>query len=357
MVLSATTDKDGRFRISGAGAERVAALRVKGPGIAQAELYVITRPGFDPRPYNRAALEGIPPELRIPGQPPLLYGPTFDYVAQATRIIEGTVREAGSSKPVAGVGVFAGAGFNNSVSAISDKQGRYQLVGLPKMKEYLLNTYTDENSPWLRQGARVRDTEGMQPLRVDFETTRGVILTGRLIGRTTGKGVRGGVRFAPLPDNKYFGKKGSDSYRYDRMMNGTDAEGRFRLAVIPGSGVLLAQVFGLEKQFAGLPLKPYQQATLSPADRKRVPLRADNTFVAAGGSFEFLNIENACKVLDLAPDAGTVTCNLFVDRGRTLAVKVQDPAGKPLPGATVCGMTASSPNTFPLSNDNRNVRS
>jgi protocatechuate 3,4-dioxygenase beta subunit len=348
-VLSAATDKDGRFRISGAGAERVATLRVKGPGIAQAELYVLTRPGFDPGPYNRAVLEGIPPELRIPGQPPLLYGPTLDYVAKATRIIEGTVREAGSGKPVAGVGIFAGAGYTNFVRAVSDRQGRYQLVGLPKMKSYLLNTYTGENSSWLPQGARVQDTEGMQPLHVDFELTKGVVLTGRLIDRSTGKGVRGGIRFVPLPDNKYFGRKGHDSYRYNRLMTGTDTEGRFRLSVIPGSGVLLAQVFGLdEKHIGGVPVKPYKRATLGPADRKRVSLTSDNTFTAAGNALEFLDSENACKVLDLAPDAGTITCDLFLDRGQTLTVQIQDSAGKPLPGALVSGMTASGPTTFPL---------
>jgi hypothetical protein len=343
------TDSEGRFEIRGAGAERVAVLQFKGPGIAQSNVYLLTRSGFDPAAYNKAVLERIPMELRLPGQPPLLHGPTFDYVAAPTRVIEGTVREAGSGKPLPGVTVWAGAGYNNSLNTVSDGQGRYRLVGLPKMKEYLLHTEPGRNDPWLRQGARVRDTEGLEPLRVDFEVARGVVLAGRVIDRATGKGVRGGLRFAPLPDNKYFGKKGYDAYRYERLMNPTDAEGRFRLAIIPGSGVLMAQAFGGEKTADGLSVNPYKQATFDAADRKRVHVVEDgNYFTTADNSIASLGTECACKVLDLAPDAGTVSCDLFLERGQTLRVNVQDPDGKPLAGATVAGMTASWPITFPL---------
>jgi hypothetical protein len=160
--------------------------------------------------------------------------------------------------------------------------------------------------------------------------------------------VRGGLRFVPLPDNKYFGKKGYNSYRHDRMMTSTDAEGRFRLATIPGSGVLMAQVFGREKTIGGLAVNPFKKATLDAADRKRVPVGEDGSFTAANGSIDFLGTENACKVLDPAADAGAVSCDLFVERGRTLRVNIQGPDGKPLAGATVSGMTASWPITFPL---------
>src|SRR5262249_27531609 len=71
-------------------------------------------------------------------------------------------------------------------------------------------------------------------------------------------------------------------------------------------------------------------------------------FRTVGGALEFLSIENACKVLDLPENAGTVTCDVFVDRGKTLTVNVQDAEGKPLAGATAAGLTASWPITFPL---------
>jgi hypothetical protein len=335
------TDKDGRFQIAGAGVERVAALEVQGHGIARTPLWVLTRPGLDPAPFNRAALEGIAPELRIPGQPPLLYGPTFEYVAAPTRVIEGTVREAGTGRAVAGIMVSASAGFDTPVYGVSDAKGRYRLLGLPKEKQYLLHAAPEGKSTWLPAGARVQDTEGLQPLTVDFEMARGVVVTGRLIDRETGKGVQGGLHFAPLPGNKYFGRKGYDSYRYERFTHPTDAQGRFRLVVIPGPGVLLAQAYGGNER--------YRQATIDPADRQRVPVTnrdGDRYFTAADNSLEFLTISHACKVLDLKEDAGTASCDLFVDAGRTLTVSLQGPDGKPLPRDVVAGMMNTWPGTL-----------
>jgi predicted alpha/beta-hydrolase family hydrolase len=338
--LSVKTDKDGRFQIAGAGAERIAPLQVEGHGIARTPLWVLTRPGLDPAPFNRAALEGIAPELRIPGQPPLLYGPTFEYVATPTRVIEGTVREAGTGRPVPGIMVSASAGYCTPVYCVTDAKGRYRLVGLPKQK-HLLHAEPEKKSTWLSAGARVPDTEGLQPLTVDFELARGVVLTGRLIDRATGKGVKGGLRYAPLPGNKYFGRKGYDSYRYERFTHETDAQGRFRLVVIPGPGVLLAQAYGGNGR--------YRQATIDPADRRRVPVVSkdgDRYFTAADNSLECLTIEHACKVLDLKEDAGTASYDLFVDAGRTLTVSLQGPDGKPLPRDVVDGVMNSWPGTL-----------
>jgi RNA polymerase sigma factor (sigma-70 family) len=344
------TGADGRFEIAGVGVERVAFLHVKGPGIARGTLYVVARAGFDPKPYNEAALGRIPAELRIPGQPPLLYGPSPTFVAAAERLIRGTVREAVSGKPVPGITVWGSAGYGESVSAVSDSEGRYRLSGIPKMKQYLLHAEPNDKGSWLRGGARARDNGGLDPVTADITLARGVVLTGRVIDRTTGKGVKAGVRFVPLPDNKFFGKPGYDSYNYERLMTPTDAEGRYRITVIPGGGVLMAQAYASDRELGGLPVKPYRQASFDPIDAKRVPVtdpKGDRYFNSAGG-LEFLSNENAVKVLDLAAEAGAVTRDLFVDRGETRTVKVQDADGRPLKGAFVAGMTASWPITFPL---------
>jgi RNA polymerase sigma factor (sigma-70 family) len=345
-ITSATTDKDGQFRIPGVGTERVAVLQIRGNGIAQAFLYVITRPGFDPKALNKATRDRIAAEQRTGDESPSLYGPRFEHVATPGRIVEGTVREAGSGKPVAGFMVTAQAGFNNPVVSVSDKQGRYRLVGLPKMKEYLLSAEPPESSSWLRQGARAADSEGLRPLTVDFTVARGVVITGRVIDRATGKGEQSGLRFAPLPDNKYFDKPGYDSYRYERLSTATDAQGRFRIVVLPGPGVLMAQAWAGEKTNDGQAISPYKQAEFDVEDRKHIPVtNADDEnryFTAAGNSLEFLDILNVAKRLDLAPDAGAVTCDLHLERGRTLTVKVHDAEGKPLTGAAVSGLSATA---------------
>jgi RNA polymerase sigma factor (sigma-70 family) len=345
------TDKEGRFRITGAGSERLVKLRVSGPGVSQDALHVITRAGFDATAVNKAVLERIPARLRMPGQPPQLYGPTLTYVAPAGRRIEGTVRESGSGKPVAGITIHCGFGYGDAVNAVSDKNGHYKLENVPKLKQYLLVAWPPEHSGWLGTGARRDDEEGLRPFQIDLTVARGIVVSGRVLDRSTGKGVRGGIRFAPLPGNKFAGKPGYDSYKYDRTMRTVDASGRFKLTVIPGPGVLMVQVFQGEKTNGGLELNPYKQAEFDAKDRERVKPTEngeDRFFNGIDNSLEFLSLESAVKYIDLAPDAGTAECDLFVERGATQTVRIEDPEGKPLTGTMVAGMTAMRPIVHPI---------
>jgi len=345
-----TTDKDGHFRIVGAGTERLAMLKLRGSRVAQESLYVVNRAGFDAAPVNKAVLDRIPVELRQPGQPPLLYGPKLTYVVPASRRIAGTVREAGSGKPVAGFRIHIGTGYGDGLIAISDKEGRYQFNGVPKMKQYLLNADPPDGGSWLMSGARINDTEGVQPLTADFTVARGILLRGRVVDKATGKGVSGGIRFIPLPGNKFAKQPGYDSYQYERLMRTVNSDGRFKFAVIPGPGVLMVQAHGGEKANGGQQINPYKQAEFDARDREHVKITESDGgyFTALDNSIEFLNIEQAVKYLDLAPDAGSAECNLFLERGQTITVKIEDSDGKPLKGTTVAGVTAGWPNTMPI---------
>ena len=352
--LQAVTDKEGRFRISGAGCDRFVLLRLRGPGIAPVMLFVVNRVGFDAAPVNKAVLNRIPAEQRLPVQPPLLYGPTIACVAPAARCIEGIVREAGSGKPVAGFRIHASIGYGDGIRAVSDKDGHYKLEGIPKRKQYLLTAWPPAKSSWLSTGACPEDAEGSQPIAVDFTVARGIVVRGRVIDRRTGKGVGGGIRFVPLPGNKFFGKPGYDFYKFERTTSEVDAEGRFQLAVLPGPGVLMFQAWGAsETANGGQKLNPYKQAEFDAKDRERVKVAekgGDRFFAAATNSAESLMNENAVKFLDLAAGAGTAKCDLFVERGATRHVRIEDADGQPLMGAAVAGVTAAYPNTFPIKN-------
>src|SRR5262249_38288657 len=151
-------------------------------------------------PINRAAAEA---ELRDADGSPL-FGPTFDLVTAATRAVEGTVRDAATGKPLAGMRVSTLVGYDSPVMATTDAQGRYRLAGLPKRGEYLLLAAPPAGSGYLSGGARPKDAEGLKPLTADVVLARGITVTGRLFDKATGKGVPGGLRFAPLPGNPYF---------------------------------------------------------------------------------------------------------------------------------------------------------
>jgi hypothetical protein len=76
--------------------------------------------------------------------------------------------------------------------------------------------------------------------------------------------VLAGIRFAPLPDNKFFGTKpGYSAHASDYTMRSTDNHGRFRLVTIPGSALIMAQVRQGEK-FNGEYLGLYRRAVPDP---------------------------------------------------------------------------------------------
>ena len=213
------------------------------------------------------------------------------------------------------------------------------------MKEMVVEAQGSAESSWLPNSVRVFDRDGLQPLRGDLTLTRGVVVNGRVIDKATGKGVASTVRFAPLADNKYFGKPGYESYISWRGQVQTDAEGRFRLVAMAGTGVLMAQATAVGKGDGGEPLNPYKPAELSAEDRKHIKLVVPKMgypyFYAAGNILEHPKNAHALRYLDLAPDGDPVNVDLIVDRGRTLSVKIEDGDGKPLSGARVAGMTAS----------------
>jgi hypothetical protein len=256
---------------------------------------------------------------------------------------------------VAGVQVTGVGGYNQGVEAVTDARGHFRLVGLPKRGAYVLAARPAEDSPLLGRSFQIPDTEGLQPLSCVIELARGVVVTGRLMDRATGQGLSGEVRFVPLAGNPYFARKpGYGPYRHERPSASSDADGRFRLTVYPGPGVLLARARGPYQLINRMAIYPYKPAVLDPADRLRLypDGKGDNNrFTAVDNSVETLCSESAYKLLDLAEDAEGDSCELYADPGKTLRVKVQDADGKPLSGVVASGLTACWPITFPLQAD------
>jgi RNA polymerase sigma factor (sigma-70 family) len=350
---SGKTDTDGKFTLAGLGAERVAQVEVVAQGYSKANLYVLTRAGLDAGPINVAAVEKIEPRLRIPGQPPTLSGPTASVVVEGTKVIEGTVTDAETGKPVPGVVVSSGSGYSSHITSISDNEGKYRLAGLSKHREYLLHTFRrDRKGPYLDWSARVMDTDGLAPIRHDIKMTKGIVVTGKMIDRATGKGVSGSLRFAPLPDNKFFGSTPAyNGYSSNRMGETVEKDGTYRVVTIPGTSVLLFQAHGGEEKLNGTPVNPYRFAEPDPDHMAYFGKDDDDgswRFTAAGNSLEFLSIANAAKVIDLKPDVPEVKLDLYVERGKTAELRVVGPDDQPLAGVVVSGLTESWPIVFTL---------
>jgi hypothetical protein len=130
-------------------------------------------------------------------------------------------------------------------------------------------------------------------------------------------------------------------------------DGRFRVVTIPGTSVLMVQAYDPGETFAGKPINPYLSAVPDP-DHPTYFAKDGETgyrFAAAGNGVEFLGNQQACKVMDLKPDAGEVPIDLYLERGKTAQLRVVDPDGRPVAGTTVAGLTASWPATYTLPRD------
>lgn len=310
------TDAEGRFRITGCGVERVAFVVIRGPTISQTVIRVVNRAGFDPAPYNESR----------PNDRDLLYAPTFDVVAPPGKRISGVIRGTYGA-PAVGARVVAFIPGNVSVTT-TDDAGRYVLPGRPKQSEYSLTIDPAATSALLGRVVKVPDTPGLEPITADITLGRGVFVTGRVIDKHTGQGVLSHVIVGPLPGNPFLKKPDFESPYL--VGNVTDAEGRFKIAVIPGPSVVTARAERGEL-LGGQVLNPYLSAALSAEDRK---------LVGADGTDRYAS-SNAAKFLDVPENVANTNIDMYLDRGKTAKLTIQDPDGKPLPGAIVSGVTES----------------
>jgi RNA polymerase sigma factor (sigma-70 family) len=337
MIRPMTTGLDGRFRIEGIGRERVATLQLEGPTIETQRVEVRTRPGET---------------LRIPawkefGNANLItiYGANFEHVAGPTRPIEGIVRDQDTGKPLAGVMVHGERSLSDStneyVRSISDAQGKYRLVGLPRGKEGAvvavppcdfevfgsrnidLKAPPDEGLPYLRARVAVEDEHGTGSLRLDISMKRGVWVTGRVIDKATGQPARGLVEYFVYNDNPHL--NAYPGLRWPMIgAHFAFKDGTFRLVAFPGLGVLTARA-DEDRYIRGCgfeSLKHRHQTGFLECRPRTV------------GADEFHTLAE----IEPAPGTASLSQDLLLETGHTLSVTVLGPDGKPLPGALVSGL-------------------
>jgi RNA polymerase sigma factor (sigma-70 family) len=327
-VKPATTDKDGKFRLTGLGRERFVELAVSGPTIQSTKVKVVTRKGIDVKDLSKPDPEYLKqPGLILPVAPfPTLYGSTFEHLVGPTKPLVGVVRDKATGKPLAGVRVLGRIGARNlteiiDVEAVTDAKGQYKLTGLAKAERYLVGVVTKERTTYLPQGRELNDTEGLKPLQADFDLVRGVTVRGRLIDKATGKPAAGTVHYALLPANPQFvdvGRTGSLVGQHVDPRQFTE-DGTFEMTVFPGAGVVYAQASD----------NRYLPIVVPEEDQKKG--------VAAGGlgvgDGVFVR-GHAYQVIDPKEGAEPLKLDLEFLAGRTLTVTVVGPDGKPLTGAT-----------------------
>ena len=371
-TAEAKTDGDGRFTLEGFGANRVLELSVEADGLESTRLHVILAADFDPksvlpRPSERSS-------SMSPGYRPTVYGPQFTHALRPCQVITGVVTDESTGAPVPGVKIVGTAGsirqFNNAawhdaVECVTDRDGRYRLNGMPKMKGRHLHVQAGD-APYLDRLIDVPDGETTyNPVRVDIKLSRAVVIEGQLLDKVTGKGVQGEAfyllresavlrRF--LVDNPVYSQ--DYSVRPSGMHAFSDTNGRFKLRAPPVPLVILARA-------ARDSAARYTSIRVAEADRKYLrkpktgegkPTSRQSESIAKEEFFDThvlihpLHWENGYALVDPTKTEETVKVVIRFDPGRTIHGKIVGPDGRPLPGVQAAGVQATGergPTTFP----------
>jgi hypothetical protein len=335
VIPPVVTGPDGILRIPGLGRERVATVQIEGPTIETKQFEVRTRPG---PPIRVAAYKGQTSESIT------IYGSLFEHVAGPTRTIEGVVRDQDTGKPLAGVMVRGERSLGNPivyVQSITDAQGKYRIVGLPRGREGLLvaippcdfpvtgsvkaalNVPRDEDLPYLHRGVAVRDPRGTGPLNLDINLKRGVWLKGRVIDLSTGQPIPAQVEYFVYSFNPHL----DFSPGFRRSAIGPHfvfKDGTFGLVVVPGPGVITARAHS-DKYVKAAGIDAFKH-------------HPRNDFLPTYPYYVVPDNYHVLTEIDPQPGTAVVTHDLFVETGGSLKVSVVGPDGKPLAGTWVAGL-------------------
>ena len=242
-LLFSTTSKDGHFELVGCGVERLVRLRITGPGIAQTYAEIITRAAFDPEPFNaltRCLSERTESGCRGRTNRRCCWARNPTVVAGAEQVVRGVVVEAETGKPRPGVRVAMDRNSQgHRLEATTDTK---RSVRDPRrVQGHKLHGHGGiRPGNWYAPATvTVPDSGRYEPLTADITTARGVVITGRVTDRATGKPVPARVWVGGLFDNPHAKKPEYDSFDlYHEEASGPD--GTFRIVAIPGRVLLMA---------------------------------------------------------------------------------------------------------------------
>jgi 5-hydroxyisourate hydrolase-like protein (transthyretin family) len=321
---TATTDAEGRFRLTGIGRNRLVRAQLDGPTIASQQLHILTRLGKAIEvPRLEADREYGAPSLVI-----TYYGASFQHVAAPTKPIIGMVRDKDTKKPLSGAtvesyklatGPFSGVDI---VQTKTDAQGRYRLTGMPKGEGNLIRLVPSDNQPYVSVHAVVPDSPGLDPVKVDFEPKRGVWIEGKLTDKVTGKPEKGSVEYFSLYSNPnlrdYPGLDGTS-----HTIIGTEEDGSYRIVGLPGPG--LVAVYH-KVRYLRAPEREDEYGT------KESSLNTSPYHIGFASNYAAIARVDPAKGID------SVKRDVTLDPGWSFTGTVLGPDGKPILGARNLGL-------------------
>jgi beta-lactamase regulating signal transducer with metallopeptidase domain/protocatechuate 3,4-dioxygenase beta subunit len=331
----ATTDKDGRFRLDGFGADRVVSLEFKGAQIAHASIEVATR---KMAPFPAAGFAN----LYGPGKQ-TIYGADFTYTAAPGRPIEGRVKDVKTGQPLADVEIrsyrFAGSDFVGimNLKTRTDTDGRFRLEGMPKGKANKVILVPNDEQPYFMQEIDIADPPGAGPVSVEIALLPGVWIEGKLTEKATGKPVpEAWLHYLPFLANKFaeqhpvFDRNGNTNGVGFQQRYTTKSDGTFKLVGLPGRAIV-GVVVNDKKYLQGAGSESIEGMNQhGHFETYRNPINPGRLW------------PTVMKEIDPPADAKVVHVDLQVTTGPSVRITAVDPEGKPISGLNTRGRSGRS---------------
>lgn len=330
ILPEVTTNARGEFTLRGIGRERVAQLLITGPSIEGAQVKARTRTGDKvevPIQWEYRDFPGAPPQI--------YYGAKFTHVAGQSRPVIGRVTDADTGEPIPGVtirGTSQNARDMRFIRAVTEAAGRYRLEGLAIGRAERVVVLPPDDSAYLPAGdsftVEMENTEFSR----DFRLNRGVWLQGRAVDDRSGEPVRGRVEyFVPLDNPHLKSYEGFGRLPPNANDRWTDDEGRFRLPVLPGRGIITFMASNHQAYRRGFGVETIDVPTETSGSTGIMYRTAPYRLISSNA--------HVLRQIEPGPDSPPVEIELKLTAGGDVAGRVVDPEGNPISGALVSGRT------------------
>jgi hypothetical protein len=352
VMSEVVTDNDGRFRFEGLGRERLARLSIRGPGVAEKSIVVMTREAADLHVRPLGATEDL-----------VTYGANFSLTLERGRTVTGLVRDKASGAPLADVWVSRGISAITALETgrhpyATDARGRFAFEGLSADLKEL--HYAEMRAPddWRSERVVLAVPKPGQPYflargqvndagRVVVDCARGVPF--RLTLRDEAdRPVEAEVTYSAIKPNPSFDKviesvhamAGSPLSRAARQ-----ADGSYLGVALPGPGVVVAKT---PRKAGYRPAHVDPKAFFAPGKADWTPDELINAYgahdtlsVATFYGGAWLDQHDYAAIVLFNPTEGArpleLTATVVPDKPRQ--VTLLDPEGRPVVGADTTGLT------------------
>ena len=132
----------------------------------------------------------------------------------------------------------------------TDGQGRFRMTGMPLGKGNEVVLMPPEDQPYLPSWQRLPDLRVSEPLHVELVLKRGVWAQGKVTDKVTGQPVPASIRYGAAHDNPHLGEalglRQVPTNGDSTTATECEDDGTYRIAVLPGTGILVTRAPGLK---------------------------------------------------------------------------------------------------------------